>query len=360
MVKGSAPFMFKGGKNVDNKDMSIYLNNSIESWFIYDSDIELNGLDSFNQFVEGVVIFSLLGALLVGSYFKCGLYQYMYDSYTELIKKPIDMLILIQAVIHHLACLLNVTFLTIGLLFDITFSKYLGEASCSILWYTQAFGGIYRVFGSLGIAILRTCYIKSPYQVRDDNNRTKKMFITLLLCLTITSITTLAWGHGNGSASRKQVLWNFCTGQSETIREVVHNYSLLKGTVTPQSDLIAKIALLVVVVGVLSEFVCYIIFFQHVYSHDQGLLTRKVLSVGEVTKRHRQNAITFLGQFYGFVAECTTTFVLGYTMARNTNIGHRAAGAICMCVEFGILSVVEVMVSQGLWDKLPHNRHLKQ
>ena len=360
MVEGGTSFLYNDGKNWHNTDVLIYLENSTEYLFTYDSQLELNGLDSLNQFGEGLVVVSLFGTFVIGTYFKCGLYQYMYDNHTELLNKPIDMLILIQAVIEHLVCLLMVSFYIIGLTFDITFSQYLGEASCNVLWYAAGFGVAYRTFSSLGIAILRTCYIKSPYRVRDDKNRMKMMFIVLALCLTITAIVTITFGYGNGPASRKQVIWNFCTGQSETFREVVHNYSLLRGTVTPQSELMAKITLLVVFTGILSELICYVIFFHHLYSHNQGLLTREVLKVGEVRKRHRKNAITFLGQFYGFIVECTITFGLGLTMERNANISYRLLLIICIWLEFGILSVIEVMASEGLREKLPHNRHLRK
>ena len=359
-MERGASFMYKEGKNWHNKDMLIYLENSTENLLIYDSHLELNDLDSLNQFGEGLVVVSLFGAFVIGSYFKCGLYQYMYDNHTELLNKPINMLILIQAVIEHLVCLLMVSFYIIGLAFDITFSQYLGEASCNVPWYAAGFGVAYRTFSSLGIAILRTCYIKSPYRVRDDKNRMKMMFIVLALCLAITAIVTITFGYGNGPASRKQVIWNFCTGQSETFREVVHNYSLLRGTVTPQSELMAKITLLVVFTGILSELICYVIFFHHLYSHNQGLLTREVLKVGEVKQRHRKNAITFLGQFYGFMVECIITFGLALTMDRNANIGYRLLLIICIWLEFGVLSVIEVMASEGLREKLPHNRHYRQ
>ena len=359
-MEAGTSFMYKEGKNWHNKDTLIYLENSTENLLIYDSHLELNGLASLNQFGKGLVIFSLLGAFVVGSYFKCGLYQYMYDIGSEILNKPIEMLLLIQAVIEHLVCLLMVSFYVIGLGFDITFSQYLGEVSCNMTWYAAGFGVAYRNWGGLGIAILRTCYIKCSHRVRDDKNRMKIMCIVLVLCLTSTAISPIIFGYGNGPASRKQVIWNFCTGQSETFREVVHNYSVLRGIVTPQSELIAKIGVLIGFTGVLSELGCYVIFFQHIYSHDQGLLNRKVLKVGEVRKRHRKNAITFLGQFYGFIVECTIAFGLGLTMEINANISYRLLLIICIWVEFGVLSVIEVMASEGLKEKLPHNRHLRK
>ena len=211
--------------------------------------------------------------------------------------------------------------------------------------------------GGLGIAILRLFYIKSPYQVRDHTNQKKWQLILLVTCILISTTMAIGFGIGNGPASRKQVIWNFLSGKSETFREIVYNYSMNRGIIMINSDLIPKLVLLIELGGIIAEFVCYVLFFKHLYSHNEDMLKKKRLPVGEVKNRHRTNAITFLGQFYGFVVECMITFALVYTMKGSSDIRYRMFLVIGYYVEFGVLTIVEVSTSQNLVRYLPHKRH---
>ena len=116
--------------------------------------------------------------------------------------------------------------------------------------------------------------------------------------------------------------------------------------------------ILMELICIISEFACYLLFFRHLYSHDQEMLRKKRVPINEVKKRHRKNAITFLGQFYGFVVECAITFILVYTMRDGSDIRYRMFLVIGYYAEFGLLTIVEVMTSKDLVKYLPHNRHL--
>jgi len=167
---------------------------------------------------------------------------------------------------------------------------------------------------------------------------------------------TIGWGMGNGEASRKQVTWNFCTGRSALYRETIHNYSLLAGSEYSESDFAPKLTVAISLLGVMIEFICYLLLFGHLYFHDKYMLKRKILTVDQVKKRNQKNAVTFLGQFYGFVVECVVAFSLLYLVIKeNSNITYRIAVVICFWVEFGVVSIVEVMTSQNLRKYLPHN-----
>ena len=88
------------------------------------------------------------------------------------------------------------------------------------------------------------------------------------------------------------------------------------------------------------------------------MLSRKVLNLHQVRERRRKNAITFFGQFYGFLVECVLYFGLMYTMQKDSDINVRMGLLIGLAVEFGIVSVVEVLTSQHLALHLPHNRYI--
>ena len=331
------------------------LGNSSEFLFVHESKVELSVLESFNELGETLLVSSLLASLLIGSYFKSALYHYISDNYKELKNRPLNILILTQAVIQHLVCLLMVAVYTIGVGFDITYSEHLGEVWCNIPWYGGCFGIVYRNIGSLGMAIYRLLLIKCNYWVKEKVGQRNLLVIVLGMSLIVSILITVGFGIGNGEASRKQVTWNFCIGRAQEFREVKHNYSLLLGTVSPVSEVAPKLAVAVSLTSVMVELLCYVLFFGHLNTHDSTMLRRNVLKEEEVKRRRQKNAITFLGQFYGFVVECILYVSLMYLILNeNSHINYRVGIVICFWAEFGIVSAVEVMVSENLKQYLPH------
>ena len=98
----------------------------------------------------------------------------------------------------------------------------------------------------------------------------------------------------------------------------------------------------------LIEVGCYVIIFHHLFKHDNGRITA-FLSQECTRHRNRSNAITFIGQFYGFWTEFVflvifiTCIVLG-----KSNIQLKALVTVIKYIEFGILSTVEVSTSETL------------
>ena len=356
--KDSWSIMYDDVVTTKSRTMPLYIGHSFDIFTIDESNLELDPLSAMNGYGIAIVVSSLLAAVVVGSYCKYPLYQYMYDTSKELTSKPVDLLILIQAIIEHLVCIGMVVFFSVGLIFDITFASYFGEMWCLFPWYAASFSVAYRTIGSLGIAILRLIHIKKAIQAEGVGAGTK--WIVLFVCIVVTALVCIGYMMGDGSASRKQVLWNFCTGTSEAVRESVFNYSLARGIIDDGSDLISKVSLSIPAFGVLAEFGCYILFFHHIYSHNERLVTKKVLPVVEVRKRHRKNAITFLGQFYCFLVECCITIGFIYTMHDSSGPKDRAFLIIGLWCEFGILSVIEVITSNTLKENLLHKRLLKR
>lgn len=345
--------MYKETVKTTNKNISFYLENQFEQLFINDSKLELSSLDSLNLVGETVVASCLVVSISIGSYFKSALYHYLYDNFKLFGSKPINVLILIQAIIQHFTCLFMVINYTVGLYFNFTVSEHLGEAWCNLPWYVQAFGAGYRNFGSLGIAIIRLLLIKRNNWIKDKLDVMKS--IVLAASLILSAMFAVGFGMGNGPASRKQVTWNFCTGKSENFREIEHNYSLLTGEAADESEFLSEMALIVSLISVGLELTCYIMFFRHLNDHDEGMLKKKILSTGEVKRRRRQNAITFLGQFYGFGVEMLVYSGLIYTMREKASINYRLGLVVGFWIEFGLLSGVEVMTSTNLKHYLPHN-----
>ena len=326
---------------------------SLEILFLHHLNLEKSALDSLNFSTEVLVVSGLCVSLLVGSYFKLALYSYFCKNYKDLIEKPINFLILVNAVIQHMTCLMMVAYNTTGLIFNITFADHIEEFWCNIPWYAQVYNFTYRTVGSLGIAIFRLLYLRCHNWIKE---RVSRVFCAILLfSIAFSAMLTAGFATGNGPASRKQVTWNFCLGQTETIREILDEYSFLTGQTSPSSELGPHIAVSLSIICVMAELACYILFFNHMYHHNKGLLIRKVLTNGEFKRRRRVNAITFLGQFYGFVVECILYFGLLFTLHESSDITYRVSIVLFFWLEFGLVSGVEVITSQNLRKYLPHN-----
>ena len=318
-------------------------------------NLELSALDSLNNFCVSAIICSLVASAIVGSYYKSAVYRYMYNQIKTLGTSPIDIMILINSITQHVMCLVMVFTYSIGLGLQITISDFVDQAWCNIPLYAGIYGASYRTVGSLGIAIYRLILIKRNYWV-DSFGKKKMVLIILVSGVALSVVSTIGFGIGNGPASRKQVLWNWCKGESEDFREIIHEYSLITGTETPEPELLSKFCVLLALMGTLTELSCYLIFFAHLHSHDKGLFERKILKEPEFKKRRQINAMTFMVQFYGFFVECITYIGVMLTLKKDFGIGYRLLISICFWVEFGVASVVEVMMSQNLKEFLPHYR----
>ena len=338
---------------MNNTPISFYIENFLNHLHINEVLLELSALHSASDSTKNVIIASIIGSVVVGSYFKSALYSYMYKNGKDIFNQPINLLILIKALIDHSICILMVTFYTTGLILDMNLADVLGEAWCNVPWYSATFAATYRTYGALGISILRLFYIKCPYHLRDSKNRVIFLYTVLTISIIVSAFATVGFGFGNEDFSRKQVNWNFCVGKSEEFREVLHNYSLLRETTAIESDFMAKLVVVIGMLGVMAEFVCYILFFKHLYTHDEDMLKSKRLPANVINQRHRTNAVTFLGQFYEFVAKCVRLTLLMYTMSEKSGATYRLVMVISIWVEFGIVSIVEVMTSTMLIQNLP-------
>ena len=342
--------------SISYKTLAFYLKNSLENVDIHDFKKELSAFDNLNQYGEIIVIGGLVASSIIGSYYKSALYFYVYDKIKKKEITIIDILILVNAIIQHFATLILTITYSIGLIFDLTFSDHMDRAWCNIPWYAGIYAGAYRAIGSLGIAILRLVFIKS-HRLVSTYGKFGLTTTILIPSLIVSAGLSVGFGMGTGPASRKQVTWNWCLGTSERMREIEQSYAQLIGTEDAESDVISLICLIIAILTIMVEFSCYLVFFLHLYSHDQSMLDKKILSSVEVKRRCQRNAMTFLGQFYAFVVETVIYFSMMYTLIKtDSSIYARLAVSVGNWIEFGLVSVVEVMTSQSLKKYLPHNR----
>ena len=106
----------------------------------------------------------------------------------------------------------------------------------------------------------------------------------------------------------------------------------------------------------LIELGCYVLIFHHLFTHDNGNIQKKLLSKECIRKRNRRNATTFLGQVYGFWTEfafvniITATIVMGESYPK-----LKALSVVVKLIEFGMLSMVEVITRESLRNNFIEN-----
>ena len=338
--------------------LSFSFEKSHENLYFHEVHLTKSALELLDDVGVGCVITSLVSSAIVGSYFKSGLYFYMYDNRKELKNRPINVLLLVQSVIQHLICIIMAIIYTIGLSFDLTYADSLGEAGCGIIWHLGTFGVVYRHIGSLGIAIFRLMFLFHSHWVKERFGASKMMTLVMISSIAVAALMTYGFGIGNGPASRKQEFTNFCIGKSEEFRKIEHEYALLRGLVVPEKEYATTI-MLVSLGSVVAEFCCYILFFRHLYINDKRLMSNKVLPAQDINRRHQKNATTLFGQFYGFGIEIIFCFGVLLSLTSKSENLLRVVLMIGIWAEFGLLSIVEVMTSSFLRPNLPHNRFFR-
>ena len=337
------------------ENISFGLNNSYELLNFHDLTWGISFVETLSQKEAGIVVASLVVSFIVGSYYKSGLYGYMYAKRKELFDTPINILLLVQAIIQHLSCLLIVLTYTTALSLDITYAEHFGETWCNILFYGANFGAAYRIIGGFWIAVFRLTYLFNGAWLKETFGIKRMLGVIIGITLGLCGIMTVGFGMGNGPASRKAATMNFCLGKSELFREILHEYSLLRGTVVTELETIPKVVMLIALAFVLGELLCYMVFFGYILHHDQGIVKKILLEKEVIQRRHRKNAITFLGQFWTFVVELLMCIGIIFSMQKKTHIGLRLVVILGFWVEFGVVSVIEVMVSKSLTQYLPHS-----
>ena len=298
---------------------------------------------------ETTIILGFMLSLIVGSYFKSALYLYMHVHKKQLPERPINILLLVQAVVQHTLAIIIISFYVIILFFDVIIADQLGgEFWCNIPWYAGVYGIAYRIVGGLVIAGYRLLLLFANHWVICKIGNKRLICILTVLSITLPGLLTQGFAIGNGPLSRKQPMWNLCIGKSEEFRTVLHEYSANRGTTTLTPEHIPKISLIIGLLFVVAELVCYVAFFGHMYRHDRGLLTKKLLKAEVIQKRNKKNAISFFGQFWTFLTEFIVLSLTIVSMGQQSDILYRVLVIILLGIEFGLVSVVEVW-NRNLW-----------
>jgi hypothetical protein len=295
--------------------------------------------------LQSLVIILSWTLFSVGSYFKFIIYKYFLEKYRNKSSKPIDILIIVTAIIQHVFTFLSITERTIRHT-ESWFELYEKSGACVGVRLFVQFGYVYSYIGGFGIALVRILYIRKSAWLEDPLRAKKIMIIILFGGIILGAIwvglphMTLTWTK----LARDECL---LLPQVAAILEEIDDYEKSPGAYWNLSSLqsfrmMVAIWAATMMVITISEISIYVSFFHYMYKHDNNERLARLLEPATIKKRNRQNALTFFGQFCSFAFEFGVGMVLGTAAA----VGYGFGGTyILKDVSFTAISVIEVLTS---------------
>ena len=331
---------------LDPEELSVVKSNILTVQELLEDDAPLTSLP---QYVKIALSIIMAMSLLIGSYFKCIMYMFVFMTSRKnrgWIHRPINVLTVTSAFTHHVTHVLAGVWYILVLIMDTPLIEIFGCFACHVMAVVAAFGLAYLSIGSLVIAIYRVLYIKQEYLVKYVIGEGVILLILLTssICLAVLVVVLYMRGH-NGDMPGI----NMCTGFPVSQTLIIIQYRVSNGDETLSSKNGSEWAIAVLLAAQTIEFGIYIWFFQFRYHHDNGNIA-KYLRQEDIRVRNQKNIVTFLGQFYGFVVEYSfliSMSVLHYLTGEQSQ-HFRALVAIIKFCDFGLLSAVEVLTSPAL------------
>jgi hypothetical protein len=184
-----------------------------------------HGLKSLSYTTQKLLFAALIISLLVGTCFKSILYSYFWRSRRDKRKsfknRPINAMILMGAIIHHVTHLFMGVNYGLVLGFDLHLGDYMGDFYCNLTLFIGVFTIAYLYIGSMNIAIFRVLYIKCGRWVKHHMNNVVLASIALVGSILLSLIMTILFVVERSS---KRVIYNTCMGYSTTMIDIIYQY----------------------------------------------------------------------------------------------------------------------------------------
>ena len=106
-----------------------------------------------------------------------------------------------------------------------------------------------------------------------------------------------------------------------------------------------RILFIILISATVSELIIYIIFFHHMYKHDNNGRLRILLGSKVIRRRNQRNAITFFGQF------CSFAFEIGLNLLMISAVeGNASWGVVILLkmVAFTSMAIIEDLTNASL------------
>ena len=346
--------------NIENKTVFLNLKkdelqNDFHSWIqVVDArDFVSPRILEWPKEIQWLLLSVFWFLFIIGTYFRFIFYEYLFQQYKNKELTEVNKLSLVICLTHHL-CIVSVSLVpTLTVLNGESLDKFvLGQWYCILQLTCNRYAYAYSFIGSLGLSIYRILLIKHNYFLKDIIG--KKVMANLILyggILLAILFTMLLKSHDYDKLFDDTCMF---VPKLHTL-QILDNYEQSRGNLSTIEYYI-KLYLgigLVAAFMTISEIITYVIFFHHMYNHDNSDRLRRILEPSVINDRNRKNAITFFGQFCSFVLEFTGLLLLlaSYTFGTRHNKLPLIFTAF-YTISFAIMPMVEVLTSDVLRRKI--------
>ena len=289
---------------------------------------------------------------LIGSYFRYILYEYMFQQYKLKLFEPINILTLLVVVLNHGDILLHYVMSTTLIVINNAPLENIngGLWFCVVLIYYVTFAKIFSFTGGLMIAIYRIILIKLPYLVKTRIERRNLLMIILFVGMSFTILCVAL----NSINDYQHLRMDRCIPSIAHMRSMaitLDEYEQSHG----KPSIYAywhSVRIGLTIVGfafTVAEIIIYVVFFHHMYLHDNSEHLRRLMNYDVIRKRNRKNAMSFFTQFCSFCVEITwlVVFIITSTMGNKQN-GLLFIRNLAGLLSYAIISIFEVLLSRVL------------
>ena len=310
--------------------------------------------------IQWLIVCNAWFILLFGSFLKYIMYEYLYEQHKKKEFTPVNMLTLILFLSQHVITVME-SFVTMLIIFSGNSLEQVDEVVggtwfCRLVIYSYKFNHYYSCIGSLGVSIYRMFLIKHHYWLKNIIGEKVVLGVILYGGFLLTAACTLVASFDD---YQKLIIDTCMLPAKFIILNLLDEYEQSRGNVAilPYFVNLRIVLLFIMVFAIVSELIIYIVFFHHMYKHDNNKNLRKLLGQSVINGRNRSNAIAFFGQFCSFTLEITVLalFILFLTMDNS----------IVFAIEFRrmtfvLTGMVEVLTSNVLrlrmFNKINHIR----
>ena len=337
------PIMANNGSNIRTYEFSIEYEDML---VLSNRSNEKIPLLSLPFHIKRLLAVAMLVSLVIGSYYKTIMYSYVCTTNRrnrDWMHRPINILIVTSAVIHHLTHLWAGIALGMILIMDISMADAVSENFCEMTYIVGVYGLMYLSVGSFGISLYRVIYIKCEHWINHVIGEKRLLGIILVLSLLFCGMMVCLEYL---ETHNERVFLNVCYGSSSSDIQIMIDYELSRGSQLLTTTVIRKVTIIVLISLQVIELGIYVWFFHTRYKKDNGKI-KDLLTQENIKERNIQNVTTFVGQFYGFIVEYVFLIIcLIWTYLKDDGFDHwKAYFTIMKFIDFGLLSAVEVYSS---------------
>ena len=254
---------------------------------------------------DGQIAICVIGWIttVVFTYFRSIVYKYILDQYKSKEITEINILTLIVCIVQQLEVFRTSIFETVVLVVEDDFANFISPWFCTIDFTIHFFMWSYSVIGSLGIAIYRIMLIKYDVLVRYRVGEKRLMFTILLSEIVLTAILIGSVSLFNPFLNPLRPPCMYVADQN-TLESLDGYWESLGNPSLLDFDILLRVTIAIVFLALeLAEIVIYVIFFRHMYKHDNKENLRKLLGNEVIIQRNMKNAMSFLSLFCSFLVE---------------------------------------------------------